>query len=153
MWFFFALLFFISVGLGAPTPPSVSYIQGVENLNLQGGGNQERLGSFVLLNPEPASFHLNLSFANGCKLKRFGSNSSVVLTFIKVQTVADSSLKTWTRVADDCETSDFEIVFDKPAISTTYEIEILGSWTALGFNILAGRVWEAVTLTISNISY
>lgn len=147
------IVFFICGGAAwAQTPPAIASIQGVERISVEAGGTLERLGSFLITNAEPAAFRLNVSFMNGCKLRRFGGSGTVNLNSIVVQTVDGTDLMPqWNRAGADCGA--FAIDFVKPGAATSYDIEILGSWGAQGFNVLAGRFWESAILTLSNISY
>ena len=158
LFLFFANLYAQGEG-DIPVTPFILGIQGEERLDLEYGGNNDRIGTFYIRNPDKLQFTLRIRFANKCKLKAFRREQPVELTNIKLRFAGcesenESSCIEQLRLMNskpedlDCDNNTDIKFIDDNAKYEIYRIEIYGDWDGEGSNSLAGFFTEIVLFTI-----
>jgi hypothetical protein len=103
------------------------------NIDFTVAGTDQKVASFLVIDPALVSFNAVFSMANDCNVQHFRrSNLSIPITKIRISVNGGALQDLWTRSGSDCASS---IIWTPPdpspaAYQERYQVDVFISWDA-----------------------
>lgn len=132
-------LFFYGISYSADSL-TVFTLSSRSAIDFTSAGTDERVSSYLVVNPGLTPFTMIIAFGNECNVKHFRQTSiKIPLTKVLVKINGNPEI-TWNRAGADC-TSHF--TWSPVVLTGQYQVDILISWTGIPMNI-AGTYSESI---------
>lgn len=145
------IVFFAIVTTSIGAPLDVFVLASKANVDFTASGTDEKIGSFLVLNPTLGNVAVYLKFANDCNVEHFRrTDLTVPLQSVKLVVDGVPQASLWTRVGTDCTAV---LSWSPPGpgpYADRYQLDVLVSWNASNMGI-AGSYSESISLTAINI--
>lgn len=143
-----AFLAIATTSIGAPL--DVFVLSSKANVDFTTAGTDEKIGSFLVLNPSLGNVAVYLKFANDCNVEHFRrADLTVPLQSVKLVVDGVPQASLWTRGSDCAAVLSWSPPGPAP-YADRYQLDVLVSWNASNVGI-AGSYSESISLTAINI--
>jgi hypothetical protein len=142
------LVLLFALQANAVTVLTVFTLSAKTNIDFSVTGVDQKIASFLVVNPTSDPVEMILSFANGCNVEHF-RNSTLTVPLTKVRVVVNGDVAhpvdLWTRAGSDCIVMPWSSV----GAADKYQFDVLLSWTATPL-LIAGTYAESLTINAYN---